>query len=142
MASSDTDSMPSYPLTPSSPHVTQQPMTAFAPTISFSPTWQTLGPFQIGTREATWGADPLETLGGFHCLPYNESATFPSSLATNGTVSWSTVEASIPSPAPTSLPAQKFSQFRERRLGFSATGVRVGGAAISRLDKGKSGCAR
>lgn len=93
-------------------------MTAFAPTISFSPTWQTLGPFQIGTREATWGADPLEALGGFHCLPYNESATFPSSLATNGTVSWSTVEASISSPAPTSARAELLLSFENADWGF------------------------
>lgn len=80
-------------------------MTAFTPTISFSPIWQTLGPFQIGTREATWGADPLEAFGGFHCFSCNENSIFPSSLATNGTVAWSTLIASISSPAPTSTRA-------------------------------------
>ncbi|KAL8789590.1 MAG: hypothetical protein Q9213_001026 [Squamulea squamosa] len=68
--------------------------------ISFSGTWQLLGPFQIGTREATWGADPLEYVGGFHSLLYNERARYHSSLAINGTVGWSklTVEQSYPSP--------------------------------------------
>ena len=63
--------------------------------ISFSESWQLLGPFQIGTREATWGADPLERIGGFRSLVYNESARFPSSLAVNGTVEWSTLTADL-----------------------------------------------
>jgi hypothetical protein len=36
--------------------------------ITFSQQWDVLGPFQIGTREAAWGADPLELYGGFHDL--------------------------------------------------------------------------
>ena len=58
--------------------------------LSFSREWQILGPFQIGTREATWGADPLESLGGFRSLEYNETQSFHSSLANNGTVTWTT----------------------------------------------------
>ncbi|KAL8952695.1 MAG: hypothetical protein Q9222_001394 [Ikaeria aurantiellina] len=63
--------------------------------ISFSSTWQLLGPFQTGTREATWGADPLEYYGGFRSLSYNESASYPSSLATNGAVGWSTFSSDV-----------------------------------------------
>lgn len=61
--------------------------------ISFNTTWQTLGPFQIGTREATWGADPLEYVGGFRNLSYTAEATFRSSLPTNGTAKWNATEA-------------------------------------------------
>lgn len=61
--------------------------------ISFHTTWQTLGPFQIGTREATWGADPLEYVGGFRNLSYAAGTTFKSSLPTNGTVKWNLTEA-------------------------------------------------
>ena len=50
--------------------------------------WQTLGPFRIGTREATWGADPLERLGGFSQLQYDANATFASSLGRNAKVTW------------------------------------------------------
>ena len=39
--------------------------------------------------EATWGADPLEFLGGFHSLKYDRDAEFTSSLGTHGLVSWS-----------------------------------------------------
>ncbi|KAH8716837.1 hypothetical protein GQ44DRAFT_688581 [Phaeosphaeriaceae sp. PMI808] len=60
---------------------------------SFSSTWQVLGPFQIGTREATWGADPLEFVGGFRNLSYNPKATFRSSLPTNGTATWNVTKA-------------------------------------------------
>ena len=42
--------------------------------------------------EATWGADPLEYLGGFKSLRYNPDATFRSSLPTNGTARWNTTE--------------------------------------------------
>ena len=41
------------------------------------------------TAEASWGADPLELHGGFHNLHFDEHANFRSSLATDGTVSWS-----------------------------------------------------
>lgn len=40
--------------------------------------------------EASWGADPLEFQGGFHALAYDNEASYPSSLAPNGRVSWST----------------------------------------------------
>ena len=38
--------------------------------------------------EATWGADPLEYLGGFRALEFDQDAVYHSSLAPNGTVSW------------------------------------------------------
>ncbi|KAL9099418.1 MAG: hypothetical protein Q9163_005076 [Psora crenata] len=50
--------------------------------------WDVLGPFQTGTREATWGADPLEALGGFCSLKCDPQATYHSSLAPDGLVSW------------------------------------------------------
>jgi predicted esterase len=53
-----------------------------------------LGPFQIGTREATWGADPLEYIGGFRNLSYDLQASFQSSLPTNGSAQWNVTEAS------------------------------------------------
>lgn len=73
--------------------ITQQPLHPSPSTalISFSETWHLLGPFQTGTREATWGADLLERIGGFRSLSYNESDRYRSSLATNGTVGWSTL---------------------------------------------------
>lgn len=43
--------------------------------------------------EATWGADPLEYLGGFRALEYDETAQFRSSLSTNGTAKWDLVQA-------------------------------------------------
>ncbi|OAL55594.1 hypothetical protein IQ07DRAFT_498765 [Pyrenochaeta sp. DS3sAY3a] len=64
-----------------------------SPLFSFSTTWQHLGPFQIGTREATWGADPLEYAGGFHNLSYDVNTSFRSSLPTNGTAAWNTTKA-------------------------------------------------
>ncbi|KAG9195361.1 hypothetical protein G6011_00482 [Alternaria panax] len=60
---------------------------------AFNDTWHVLGPFQIGTREATWGADPLEYYGGFRNLQYDPKATFRSSLPTNGTASWNVTQA-------------------------------------------------
>ncbi|KAK3705806.1 hypothetical protein LTR37_013113 [Vermiconidia calcicola] len=65
------------------------------PDFTFSKVWQVLGPFQIGTREVTWGADPLEFHGGFHGLEYDPNATFKSSLVFNGTTSWSTTPVDI-----------------------------------------------
>ncbi|EFR01159.1 hypothetical protein MGYG_04163 [Nannizzia gypsea CBS 118893] len=56
---------------------------------SFSKTWQVLGPFEIGTRESSWGADPLEAYGGFQALKYDPKASFDSSLALNGLANWS-----------------------------------------------------
>lgn len=68
--------------------------------ISFSEQWHVLGPFQLGTREAIWGADPLEYYGGFRTLEFDEHATFRSSLASNGTVSWSMIHATLSDPNP------------------------------------------
>lgn len=80
--------------------------------IAFSSKWQLLGPFQVGTRgmplhpldsaspdvdshsEAAWGADPVEYLGGFRTLEYDPAVSYHSSLATNGTVKWSLLDAS------------------------------------------------
>lgn len=45
--------------------------------------------------EATWGADPLEYLGGFRNLSYDQTARFRSSLPTNGTAKWNITEASV-----------------------------------------------
>ncbi|CAK4032670.1 hypothetical protein DOTSEDRAFT_69726 [Lecanosticta acicola] len=72
---------------------------------AFSQTWSVLGPFQIGTREAAYGADPLHFLGGFHTLDYDPNATFASSLAANATVSWSNFTAELPVPGATSAGA-------------------------------------
>ncbi|KAF2269009.1 hypothetical protein CC78DRAFT_540444 [Lojkania enalia] len=60
---------------------------------AFSTSWQVLGPFQIGTREATWGSDPLEFLGGFRALEYDQNAQFRSSIPVNGTAKWSVIQA-------------------------------------------------
>ena len=40
--------------------------------------------------EASWGADPLDFQGGFRALEYDNKASYPSSLASSGRVSWST----------------------------------------------------
>ena len=68
------------------------------PTFAFSEHWQLLGPFQIGTREAVWGADPLEQYGGFRNLTFDDHSRFPSSLPFNGTTSWSNVTAKLGDP--------------------------------------------
>lgn len=39
--------------------------------------------------EASWGADPLESEGGFRDLRFDPEVEYPSSLASNGRVSWS-----------------------------------------------------
>ncbi|KAJ5176459.1 uncharacterized protein N7482_002336 [Penicillium canariense] len=57
--------------------------------------WDILGPFRLGTREAIWGADPLEYHGGFHGLPHVSNATFNSALTMNGSVQWGTTYATI-----------------------------------------------
>lgn len=62
--------------------------------LEFSKIWQVLGPFQIGTREATWGSDPLELHGGFSSLEPGENL-FSSSLAPLGQVSWSERQADV-----------------------------------------------
>lgn len=38
--------------------------------------------------EATWGADPLEYIGGFRAIDCDLEATYHSSLGANGTVGW------------------------------------------------------
>ncbi|MCJ1466655.1 hypothetical protein MMC07_005275 [Pseudocyphellaria aurata] len=43
--------------------------------------------------EATWGADPLEYLGGFRSLQYDPKSRYHSSLAPEGLVSWTTQQA-------------------------------------------------
>ncbi|CAD0112557.1 unnamed protein product [Aureobasidium uvarum] len=53
--------------------------------LEFSTSWEVI--------EATWGADPLEYYGGFRSLNYDKDAKFPSSLAPNATVSWSSLTA-------------------------------------------------
>ncbi|KAL6705360.1 hypothetical protein ACN47E_007009 [Coniothyrium glycines] len=60
---------------------------------SFSSAWEVLGPFQIGTREATWGADPLEYAGGFRNLTYDSNSTIRSSLPANGSATWNVTRA-------------------------------------------------
>jgi predicted esterase len=65
------------------------------PTFAFSEHWQLLGPFQIGTREALWGADHLELYGGFRNLTFDDDARFPSSLPFYATVSWSNITAKL-----------------------------------------------
>ncbi len=39
--------------------------------------------------EASWGADPLESLGGFRNVQYDAKTKYPSSLASDGQASWS-----------------------------------------------------
>ncbi|KAF2672220.1 hypothetical protein BT63DRAFT_191683 [Microthyrium microscopicum] len=63
------------------------------PTVQFSQSWDVLAPFQIGTREASWGADPLEYHGGFSSLKPSSSATFPSALGKDGRARWSRFDA-------------------------------------------------
>jgi hypothetical protein len=57
--------------------------------------WETLGPFQTGTREQQWGADPLEAYGGFSNITYDDREPFASSL--NGTVYFRILTSSPPS---------------------------------------------
>lgn len=49
--------------------------------------------------EATWGADPLESLGGFRSLEYDPKSRYRSSLASEGLVSWTSQQAEIDSDA-------------------------------------------
>ncbi|KMQ47383.1 Alpha/Beta hydrolase fold [Trichophyton rubrum] len=65
----------------------------------FSKNWQVLGPFEIGTRESSWGADPLEAYGGFQTLQYDPKASFDSSLALNGLENWSMASTHVNSTA-------------------------------------------
>ena len=56
--------------------------------------WEVLGPFQTGTREQQWGADPLEAYGGFLQLAFDNSQSFQSTL--NGSVFFGNLTASSP----------------------------------------------
>src|SRR5947207_7896142 len=60
--------------------------------IGIGSNWEVLGPFQSGTREQQWGADPLEAYGGFRNISFGETRPFPSSL--NGSVYFGTLKAS------------------------------------------------
>lgn len=82
-----------------------------SPVLSFSPQFHLLGPFQTGTREATWGADPLEYYGGFHSLSPSPNATYPSSLTPNATVKWSTLPASLSFSSPKAVRADLLVRF-------------------------------
>lgn len=68
-------------------------------TLAFSEEWQILGPFQIGTREAIWGADPLEQHGGFRAFERDRDSHFPSSLPANASVFWSNATAKLGDPS-------------------------------------------
>ncbi|KAL0637617.1 hypothetical protein Q9L58_003341 [Maublancomyces gigas] len=69
-------------------------MTQCSSLLNLSTTWDILGPFQIGTREAEWGADPLEKYGGFRNLTYDTTSRFKSSLPINGVAQWSQTQLS------------------------------------------------
>src|SRR5271169_3754385 len=60
--------------------------------ITIGSKWEVLGPFQSGTREQQWGADPLEAYGGFRNITFDKTCPFPSSL--NGSVYFDTLTAS------------------------------------------------
>ncbi|OAL25655.1 hypothetical protein AYO22_04644 [Fonsecaea multimorphosa] len=60
--------------------------------ITILPSWDVIGPFRIGTREAVWGADPLEFYGGIQNARPNEFGCFRSPLARNATVQWARKE--------------------------------------------------
>ncbi|KAL5047941.1 hypothetical protein BDW71DRAFT_205894 [Aspergillus fruticulosus] len=63
--------------------------------VELSEKWQVLGPFQYGTREAIWGADPLEYRGGFRNLSFDENAEYTSPLSMDGVVKWGQVRANV-----------------------------------------------
>ncbi|KIW18297.1 hypothetical protein PV08_02585 [Exophiala spinifera] len=56
--------------------------------VAFLDKWSILGPFRIGTREAIWGADPVEQFGGIFDLNDNDTVAYRSPLAQNATVRW------------------------------------------------------
>jgi|SRR5277367_577619 len=62
--------------------------------IAIGDDWEVLGPFQSGTREQQWGADPLEAYGSFARLTFNSTQSFPSTL--NGSVFFGKLIASSP----------------------------------------------
>ncbi|EXJ91742.1 hypothetical protein A1O3_00292 [Capronia epimyces CBS 606.96] len=57
--------------------------------ITFLSTWDLLGPFRLGTREAVWGADPVELYGGIRSVAIDEGALYHSPLTRDATVQWS-----------------------------------------------------
>ena len=83
------------------------------PSFAFSKHWQLLGPFQIGTREASWGADPLEQHGGFRNLTFDDHSRFPSSLPFNATTSWSNTTAKLGDPDIRFASAELSVEYRE-----------------------------
>jgi predicted esterase len=96
---------------PTGPH-TLEKATDF-PTFAFSEHWQLLGPFQIGTREASWGSDPLEQYGGFRNLTFDDHSRLPSSLPFNATTSWSNVNAKLGDPSIHSATAELSVEYRD-----------------------------
>ena len=70
----------------------QRPFVIERDAIGIGNNWEVLGPFQSGTREQQWGADPLEGYGGFRNITFDETRSFPSSL--NGSVYFGTLKAS------------------------------------------------
>ncbi|RDW93214.1 uncharacterized protein DSM5745_00536 [Aspergillus mulundensis] len=73
----------------------QYPLNHEVSNVQFSEEWQVLGPFQCGTREAIWGADPLEYRGGFRNLSFDEKAEYASPLSTDGRVKWGQAWANV-----------------------------------------------
>ncbi|KAJ4502437.1 hypothetical protein HRR90_007850 [Exophiala dermatitidis] len=57
--------------------------------ITFLSSWDVLGPFRLGTREAVWGADPVEFYGGIQLLSSSDKALYRSPLTAGATVRWS-----------------------------------------------------
>ncbi|KAI8619925.1 hypothetical protein BC830DRAFT_1101631 [Chytriomyces sp. MP71] len=53
------------------------------------PTWEVLGPFAMGAREL--GVDPLSAYGGFEAIPFSKTDQYPSELADEGYVQWTTI---------------------------------------------------
>lgn len=63
--------------------------------------------------EATWGADPLEALGGFRSLNRSDDTQIPSSLASGGVATWSTVTADVSHESPSTSSARILVGFPE-----------------------------
>lgn len=84
-----------------------------SPTFAFSEHWQLLGPFQIGTREALWGADPLEQYGGFRNLTFDDRSQFSSSLPFNATTSWTNTTAKLGHPDSSSASAELSVEYKD-----------------------------
>ncbi|KAL4879998.1 hypothetical protein BJY04DRAFT_208288 [Aspergillus karnatakaensis] len=63
--------------------------------VTLSNEWRILGVFRCGTREAIWGADPLEYWGGFSKISFEERANFTSPLASGGHVEWGIARANV-----------------------------------------------